>query len=289
MNPEQIKQLIESGKLTPEDIKLFSPQEKAIFDKLQGESDKKQALSEMIPGLDQKVKESKAKGTYMDSPMPPPFLASAALKMLPSGAEAANIAKMLGIGSALHYGAKAVGLPPGIAEMATLGTSFGNFAKSGAAKAAAGAAEGAEVGAMTAAEEAAMKKDGFGGDLLDRIKSALQGRTSPGNGPTNVRKLGTKYAENDDVMDRVLNKGVQNDFKGRVSLRKAPEDIEKKIFGSAPKSPYPSNVTTESNTDDLKEMLTRSSSTGAPSPLKFHNDEDELRKAIELLKRQVRK
>jgi hypothetical protein len=78
-----------------------------------------------------------------------------------------------------------------------------------------------------------------------------------------------------DIMERALNGGVQNNFRGRVSIQ--------------PKSAYPSgNIGTESSYDDLLEMILRETSMGQPSPLMFHPSAPQgMRSSVDKLKRTV--
>jgi hypothetical protein len=59
-------------------------------------------------------------------------------------------------------------------------------------------------------------------------------------------------------------------------------------FLKGPKPAYSSNINTESSMDDMMEMVTRSSSKGKASPLKFHESAPKgMRNSVDNLKRQV--
>lgn len=64
---------------------------------------------------------------------------------------------------------------------------------------------------------------------------------------------------------------------------------DKFLFGR-PQGAYSGNVNTQPSFDDLLEMITRSSSEGAPSPLKYHESAPkDMRKSVDALKRTVRR
>jgi hypothetical protein len=77
-----------------------------------------------------------------------------------------------------------------------------------------------------------------------------------------------------EIAERVLQGGVQNNFKGRVSIKK---------------DPYPPNVNTQSGFADIEDLVLHRPP-GQPTPVKFHqNDPDRMRQSIDNLKRTAKK
>jgi hypothetical protein len=140
-----------------------------------------------------------------------------------------------------------------------------------------GGSKGKAAPTAVASEEAMIReqlaKQGYRPELIEEVVARSKGlsmppREGPPRPPIQLQKPGA-----DDIAENVK-RGVQNDFRGRVSIQ--------------PQGAYSPNVSTESSLDDIIEMLTRSSSSGQPSPMMFHDSAPQgMRQSVDKLKRNV--
>lgn len=266
MTPEQIKKLIDSGKLTPADVELFSPQEKSIYDKMISDRTPSQGKMDLISGGLAALNIPQAKTGAIGAlgglglMAAPGSVAGAAKGALSMGGTMAGM-------YALEKAAENKILPRGLVTALEMGLGL---------KAALSGKSGA--GPIVAAEEKAAA-----GPTTKALESLKQKIVPRGN-VTRGRTLDPLAAgEGGEIGERVLKGGVKIERSSPSAATAVPDVPQRGYADIALRDAYPRNVTTQSNTDDLLEMITRSSSKGSPSPLMVHDD-DELRKVIDAIK-----
>ena len=140
--------------------------------------------------------------------------------------------------------------------------------------------------AKRAVKEPASPPALFNGTLNDLPSRVMETGATPNGFSMSIPKaaeglkrerpiLGSQSLDS-EIAERVKG-GVQNNFKGRVSIQKPQYE-----------GAYPSNVTTESGLDELIEKILRESSEGSPSPLHYHPSAPQgMRSSVDKLKRTV--
>lgn len=284
MNPDQIKKLIDSGKLTPEHIALFTPQEKAVYDKLSQEA-ASNSTEGMSPSAIYNRVTTRGKKVLTEHPLGvATAIGGAALGgglasglgggLTSIGSKIVPYGKMAGQGLGMAVGAgvgtellKKIGIPSSMADLIVLTTMLG------AGRGKPGMATAEEAGALTAAERAGLAERGYTDpNLLRKIEQAKLARQPQ----TKIEP--SKFARRKpEVSSSMLDEAERNVFGSGGAA------AESRAFGTKP-PPYPSNISTGATMDDIAEMITRSSSTGAPSPLMVHNGDKELEAAIRKVK-----
>lgn len=298
LTPQEIKLLMDSGKLGPEHIAAFTPQEQAIYQKLQGAAGKAKLSSDPMnmypkPGDDNFDRSVKLPGWAPQAAQAVGGLAAGGASLGASGIKAllSEIMPMLkigAVGTGLHYGAKAIGIPSQVADMATLGMSMKDWSKGARGVGAAAAEAPAEADVLRRELEEA----GFGKINPSKV---LQRKTSGSPYPPNVDRPRTldKLDTSGDIRERVTQGGVTNDFTPgkRVTFDKS-KPAQRKYEDINLRDAYPSNISTGADEADIRELLTGSSHGRgeSPTPVMFHGESGpELRKLIEDLKKKVQR
>lgn len=305
--PDEIQALIASKELTASDIQAMHPDDQKVWKAIMST----QGTSDAPPGVFDRTTEQKLGGAAMMGggalAAAPALGVSAAIPSL-SGALSGS-GQMIKTGAGMYAVSKAgdlLNLPKDLTNMLMLSLGLKG---SGGAKAVTGAAEGAIPGALSAAERAGLVKQGYSPEMISKIEaSAAAGpqmptarRSAPSAVPSTPSTPGTGFFSeppsfkaspgaslkrpssmhsNDisEIEERVKG-GVQNDFKGPVSLpRRTTERPDGGNLGSQSHS-IPPNLSTTRTPADVHEQVTGSSRKGYEdthnsSALEYNTDTD---------------
>lgn len=150
---------------------------------------------------------------------------------------------------------------------------------------------GAKMGAPSAAYFAGKEAEGW---LARALGKGAAAEAVPAERAA-VRRVTPPFADRVSQFDEVAEqvpRGVQNDFKGRVSIQpgagSGPLAAEERVFGAAPTGAYSPNVSTGASVDDIADMLTGDLSRQGRTPVMYHGEDGpRLRRSIDTLKSQT--
>jgi hypothetical protein len=284
---EELKALHDSGKMGPEEVAALSPQERKVYESFEGST-----VDKLQKGADRFMYPQEGDKNFnrsMNVPgwVPPAaqaagLVATGGVGMGASGIKsAASAAKPFAVGGAglfaLEKARQAGLIGPQLASAIEAAMGF-KMMMGGGAKGAAGAGSAAELETL----EQQLAKQGIN---PKNAGMAARGEKFPPpltNG-SQGGPMKPSLADDETLMEQT-GRGVQNDFKGPATIVKQRpyEDINLR-------DAYPRNIKTESNSDDLLELLTGSSHNRGegPTPMQF-NDKD-LRNTLDRINRLKRR
>jgi hypothetical protein len=274
--PDELKYLVKSGRLREVMGKLH-PDDARVLDQIQtGDMEGDfGALPKALAGL--------GVGVAAGALAPEVTAGGILTKALPYGKAAGHgIATLAGM-EAGSWGLKKLGMPNSLSEMLPLMVMMTMGGGKG------GGAATAEAGALSEAQK--LEKELLARGISPQAASQAESytaRRAAGQSASAARPAAYNPVErvapqmSDDLAEQV-GRGVQNDFRGPVSIQPQQKQWEDINLRDA----YPSNISTETPFDQLVEMLTGSSHGRGTSPTPVRYNDPSLRNSVDRLKKKV--